>query len=420
MIMKKFMMMAMMAAAATTTFAQDALVKEAKKQLGKSEFDAAAQTLAPALTSSETLDKAAAWNLQSEIMYGKYSAISSKQMENQVKQINEVTDTLGMYKAALAAWEAVQKCDEFDQQPDAKGKVKLKFRSAAQTKYKNFGVTLVQGGQYFYQQKDNANALASWKQYLGMKDTPIFAEVKDFPKDPFYEDIVYYVAFLSYQEKNYDDAVKYAKMIASIPDKADEANEIMLFAKKETLKTKADSLEYVGMVKDLHKAAPDNERYFNLLVDYYNHVGNKAEKLAWVEEEIAVNAQNKMPWAIKGESLMTDEKWDEAVEAFKKAVEIDPTWTPCLFNIGICLNSKAIAMNDELMDKKTMGLTPENLEKVKVVLREAQIYLEKTREQDPDQLETKWGYPLYRIYYALGNKEKMTELEAVDPSLKME
>ena len=416
--MKKFMMMALMAAAATTTFAQDALVKEAKKQLSKGDFDAAAQTLAPALKSSETLDKAAAWNLQSEIMYGKYTAISTKQMENQVKKVDEATDTLGMYKAALAAWEAVQKCDVFDQQPDAKGKVKLKFRSPAQTKYKNFGVTLVQGGQFFYQKKDYANALACWKNYLGMKSTPTFADVKDFPKDPFYDDIVYYVAFLSYQEKNYDDAVKYAKMIASIPEKADEANEIMLFAKKETLKTKADSLEYVGMVKDLHKAAPDNERYFNLLVEYYNHANDPAAKAAWIDEEIKIAPQNKMPWAIKGESLMNAEKWDEAVEAFKKAVEIDPTWTPCLFNIGICLNSKAIALNDELMDKKTMGLSTENAEKVKAVLRDAQVYLEKTREMDPDQMETKWGYPLYRIYYALGNKEKMAELEAIDPSLK--
>ena len=420
MIMKKFLMMAMMAAAATTTFAQEALVKEAKKQFGKGEFDAAVQTLAPALTSSETLDKAAAWNLQSEIMYGKFTAISSKQMENQVKKIDEVTDTLGMHKAALAAWEAVLKCDEFDQQPDAKGKVKLKYRTPAQTKYKNFGVSLVQAGQFFYQQKMNTEAINAWKAYLDMKESPIFAEVKDFPKDSFYDDIVYYVAFLAYQEKQYDTAIKYAKMIASNPEKADEANEIMLFAKKETLKSKADSLEYVAMVKDLHKASPDNERYFNLLVDYYNHVTDKSEKTAWIEEELQFIPQNKMPWALKGEAMMNEEKWDDAVAAFKKAVEIDPSWTACMFNIGICLNSKAIALNDELMDKKTMGLTPENLEKVKAVLSEAQVYLEKTRELDPDQLETKWGYPLYRIYYSLQNKEKMAELEAVDPSLKMD
>ena len=415
--MKKILTMALMAAFATTTFAQEATVKEAKKLFGKSDFDAAAQLLAPALTSAETIDKAAAWNLQSEIMHGKYNAISSKQMENQVKKINEATDTLGMHQAAVAAWEAALKCDEFDQLPDAKGKVKLKYRTPAQTKYKNFGVSLVQAGQFFYQKKDTKNAIRAWNAYLDMKKSPIFAEVADFPKDPFYDDIVYYVSFLSYQEKDYDTAMKYAQQLAANPEKADEANEILLFSKKETLKSKADSLEYVGMVQNLHKANPDNERYFNLLVDYFNHAP-KADKLAWVEEEIAVAPQNKMPWAIKGESLMGDEKWDEAVEAFKKAVEIDPEWVPCLFNIGICLNSKAIALNDQLMDKKTMGLTPENLEKVKAVLRDAQVYLEKTRELDPDQLQTKWGYPLYRIYYSLGNKEKMAELEAVDPSLK--
>lgn len=414
--MKKILTMALMAAVATTTFAQDATVKEAKKLFGKGEFDAATQTLAPALTSAETIDKAAAWNLQSEIMYGKWSAISAKQMENQVKKIDEATDTLGMHKAAVEAWEAVLKCDEFDQLPDAKGKVKMKYRTPAQTKYKTFGVSLVQAGQYFYQKKDYKAALNAWQTYLNMKSTPIFAEVADFPKDPFYDDILYYVSFLAYQEKDYPTAVKYAQLLASNPEKADEANEILLFSKKETLLSKADSLEYVGMVKELHKANPESERYFNLLVDYYNHV-SAAEKLAWVEEELAVAPQNKMPWAIKGEAMMNAEKWDEAIEAFKKAIEIDPEWVPCLFNTGICLNSKAIALNDQLMDKKTMGLTPENLEKVKAVLRDAQVYLEKTRELDPDQLQTKWGYPLYRIYYSLGNKEKMTELEAIDPTL---
>ena len=56
MIMKKLMIMALMAGAATTAFAQDAVVKEAKKLQSKGDFDAAAQMLAPALTSIETVD----------------------------------------------------------------------------------------------------------------------------------------------------------------------------------------------------------------------------------------------------------------------------------------------------------------------------------------------------------------------------
>ena len=409
--MKKFMLMAMMAAAATTTFAQDALVKEAKKLFAKSDFDGAAQVLAPALTSSETLDKAAAWNLQSEILYGKYNAISTKQTENQVKKIDEATDTLGMYRAAVDAWKAVLKCDELDQQPDAKGKVKIKYRTPAQMKYKTFGIALVQGGQYFYSHKDNASALEAWKLYLGMKETPIFADVKDFPKDPFYGDIAYYVAFLSYQEKNFADAEKYARIVAEDPEKADEANEIMLFSKKETLQTKADSIEYLSMVKDLHKQNPSEERYFNLLMDYYVHANDAAAMNAWVDDELVANPENKMAWALKGESQMNNREWDAAVASYQKAIDLDPTFVQVLFNAGVCLNSKAIDLKDQLADKNTGGLTQENADKVKAILAESKVYLEKTRELDPMREKVNWAYPLYQIYYSLGDEANTAEME---------
>ena len=175
--MKKMMMMALMAAAATTAFAQDALIKEAKKLMGKGEFDQAAEMLAPALTSSETTDKKGAWNLQSEIMYGKYMAIQTEATKNQIEKKNTPYDTLGMHNSVVAAWEAVLKCDEFDMQPDEKGKVKPKYRQASQNKYKNFGVALVQAGQYFYQnRKDNDGAFKAWSAYLDMKNTPIYAK----------------------------------------------------------------------------------------------------------------------------------------------------------------------------------------------------------------------------------------------------
>jgi tetratricopeptide (TPR) repeat protein len=114
---------------------------------------------------------------------------------------------------------------------------------------------------------------------------------------------------------------------------------------------------------------------------------------------------------------MNNSEWDAAVESYKKAIEVDPEFVQCVFNAGVCLNSKAIALNDQLADKKTGGLTKDNAEKVKSVLRDAQGFLERARELDGDQLKVKWAYPLYRIYYSLQMKDKMAELEAIDPSL---
>ena len=67
--MKKVLMMAVVAAMATTTFAQDDLVKEAKKLCSKGELEQAVTTITPALTSDQTEDKAEAWNVMSEIQY---------------------------------------------------------------------------------------------------------------------------------------------------------------------------------------------------------------------------------------------------------------------------------------------------------------------------------------------------------------
>ena len=77
------------------------------------------------------------------------------------------------------------------------------------------------------------------------------------------------------------------------------------------------------------------------------------------------------------------------------------------------MNGKAIELKDQLADKKTGGLTKENADKVKSILAEALVYLEKAKELDPDREKVNWAYPLYQIYYSMGNKEKSDEMEAL-------
>jgi len=185
----------------------------------------------------------------------------------------------------------------------------------------------------------------------------------------------------------------------------------MIFSKKESMKTKEDSVAYVNMLKDLRKQNPDEERFFNLLMDYYTRAKDMNAMKAWADEEITINSGNKMAWALKGEVQMNQSEWDAAVESYKKAIEIDPNFVQCVFNAGVCLNSKAIALKDQLADKNTGGLTKENAEKVKVILNEALTYMERAKELDPDSEKVKWAYPLYQIYYALGDKAKADEME---------
>ncbi len=411
--MKKIMMMAMMAAAATTAFAQDALVKEAKKQFSAGELDEAAATLAPALNSAETTDKAAAWNLLNDIKYKIY------QEEFQKFALHQQYNADRMITSLVEGFNAAEECEKYDPLPNAKGKVKIRFRKANATRYMQERQWLYNGGVLQYQADNKHGAIKAWGAYINSSKSPLFQEMT-MPQDTLLSDAAYNTALLAYQEKDYDTAKKYAEVAATFPDKEDDAINMKLFIQKETAQNHADSLAYLAELKKQHAAKPDKEQLFNLLQEYYSRANDNEAMKAWAKEETGINANNKMAWALLGEAEMNDEHWDAAIEAFKKAAELDPSWTPVVFNTGVCLNSKAIALQDELMDKKTMNISKENKEKVTAVLRQAQGYLEKTRELDPNRETTNWTYPLYRIYYATGDKAKMAELEAIDPSLKMD
>ena len=410
--MKKFFIMAMLAAAATTAFAQDALVKEAKQLFAANDLDQAAAKLAPALTSAETKDKAEAWNLMNEIKYKIYQEQFNKVM------LRQPFDTTRMVNALIDAFKAAEQCEKYDSQPNEKGKLKIRFRKANSQRYIADRQWIYNGGIFMYQNHNTKEAIKAWSTYIDSYKSPLFQEFVPMPADTLLPDAAYNSALLAYQDKDYDTAKKYADVAASYPDKKDDAINMKLFIQKETLQTKADSAAYLATLKELHKAQPEKEQYFNLLQEYYGRANDIEAMKAWALEETKLDASNKMAWALLGEAEMNAEHWDAAIDAFKKAVELDPTWVACVFNTGICYNSKAIALNDELMDKKTMGLTDANAEKVKNVLRDAKVYLEKARELDPNHEQTNWVYPLYRIYYALKDKAKMAEMEALDPSLK--
>lgn len=406
--MKKTMLMATMAAIAASAFAQDDLVKQAQKLKDK-DPQQALTTITPALTSSATADKAAAWNTAAQIQYKIFTDQQQIQLENQVKQENKPVDEAAMNTAVTEALKAALKCDEYDRQPNEKGKVKPRFRKANQTTFKPVRLHVINAGLWAYNNKDYDKALDFWSCYINSKNDPMFEGV-DFSDDTNYSEICYYAALTAYQAKKYDEAVKYARLAAEDPAKAADANEILLFSQKETCKTAADTVNYVNTLKELHAKNPSDEKVFGLLVDYYANSSDKDEAKAFATAEIASNPGNKMAHALKGQIEMEAQNWDEAYEAFYKAQELDPEFILCSYNAGICLISKAQNMNEQLADKRTGNLAAADLAKIQDVMKQALPLLNKCREKDADQLTVRWAYPLYQVYYSLGDKENADEV----------
>jgi len=408
--MKKVMMMAMMAVVAMTASAQEDVVKSAKKLFDKGSVDEAIQAVQPALATGSAEEKASAWNLLSLAQYKKFSDIQAKKLENQVKQTNEPIDEAAMNAAAVAALEAAMKCDEFDNMPNEKGKVKPRFRAENQKIYQNERLQCINAGQYEYNQKNYGGAFKAFALYVDSNASPLFTGL-DMSQDQYLHEVAYFASLAAYQSKDYENVIKYARIAAQDTAKAKDATEILVFSKKETMKTKEDTLEYIDMLKDASQKFPQDNRYSAWIGDYYLQSGNNDELLKWAEGEIAKRPNDKFGYTYKGEALRLSGKFDEAVECYKKAFEIDPTYIAAAYQAGVSLNSKAIGLKDQLADKKTGKLTVENANKIKAILNDAKTYLEKVRELDPNREQVNWAYALYQMYYSLGDNAKAAEIE---------
>lgn len=410
--MKKMMMMAFMAAATMTTFAQKEVIKNAESLLKKGNVEEAIQAIQPALNAGSNEEKAAAWNVLSTAYYKKFSDIQTQKLEEQVKQTGATIDEGAMNNAIVAAFEAALKCDEFDNMPDEKGKVKPKFRPVNQKTYQNGRLQCINAGQYEYNQKNYNGAFKAFALYVDTNGAPLFTGI-DMTKDDYKYEVAYFASLSAYQGKDYPNVIKYAQIAAQDTAKAKDATEILVFSKRETMKTKQDTLEYIEMLKDASQKFPADTRYSAWIGDYYLQSSNAEELNKWADAEIAKNPQNKFAYTYKGEALRLSNKFDEAVECYKKAFEIDPTYVAAAYQAGVSLNSKAIAMKDELADKKTGMLTNENADKVRAVLNDSKEYLEKVRAADPNREQVNWAYALYQVYYSLGETDKASELEKI-------
>ena len=91
-------------------------------------------------------------------------------------------------------------------------------------------------------------------------------------------------------------------------------------------------------------------------LNIYLSTGRGKEALDKIDKAIAADPSNSNLYAVKGSILDQDKRPAEALEAYKKAVEIDPKNFDAQFNIGVYNYNKAADAYT-----KASKMDPENL-----------------------------------------------------------
>ena len=388
--MRKLIVAALMVLGTSTAFAADS--PALKAILGAKTYAEAEALLKQSLEQlAGPEEKAEAYNHLVDLSMDDFNKESQVALQNAtMKQMgqegNTPFDTLKMYQSYYNAMQAALECNNYDQMPNEKGKVKPKYEKSNANRLYSNRVNLIQGGEYFRTAGKNEVALDFYKAYVVSYDAPLFNSVEKKP-DEFYYDVARVGAVVAFQLKNYD-----------------VANEMADVAMK-------DSVAYTNKVKELYAKNTKNEMIFGTLVTLYSNMKMKDELNKLFDEKLAEDPNNFVVYAVRGQNAQFEGDIDTAIPNYKKAIEIQPDNAQILTYLGACLFDKAQKAEEKA--GATTGEIPATAKaQIEPVFKEAEGYLEKAKQLDPNREQSQWAYPLYRVYYRLYGPQDPKTVEA--------
>ena len=393
------MIAAMMVLGAISAFAGDS---DALKAVLKAKTYADAKALVEQNLGSMANDaeKAKAYNHLVELSMKQFNDQQSIIQMNQITKKNDPVDMEAMNEGAYNALVAAQECYKYDQLPNAKGKIAPKYDNNAERVW-NARIQLVSAGDDARTKNNTTLALKYWNAWFNSESSPLFNKIPAEKKaEPYKEQVAFLGAWLSKENKDMAQALKYCDVAMNSDEYKKQALNIKLEVLKGDLKTHEDSLKYINNLKDLYANDAKNEILLDNLNSMFASMRMDKEQLELLDNALAADPNNFVALADKGMYYIAKNDADNAIKNLKKALEIKPENGAVMVYLGACLNVKASNLQD-----------PNGR---KVVYQEAIKYLDKAKELDPEKKQYNWGYNRYQAYYGLygPNDPKTKQAEA--------
>lgn len=262
--------------------------------------------------------------------------------------------------------------------------------------------------QFCYQNQDYDGAYAAYDGWLTYPATkklvagePSVENDTDFDK----AQVAYYACLAAYQGKNFDkvgvhldEAMKFEKEVKTV-------RQLRLMSLLE----QGDTANWIAAAREY---AIDDEVVAQNLLAYYTEKKMTDESLAFADELLAADPNNKIANYSKGVVLFGQDKYVEALPYFEKSTEIDPDFTDAYYNAGVCCCNEGYRVNDAIGKKKLKPAEYDaEIAKVKDWYRKAEPFFLQVKELDPEN-PRRWASRLKTVYYITGEKDKEAAMEA--------
>ncbi len=396
--MKRVLLPVALLFAALTINAQEDAVKDAKRKMATDPVQAEA-LIQGALTNPETMSKADTWNTAGKIEKAIFDA------EQEKMWLQQPNDTAKMFSSLVDMCNYFFKCDEYDQLPNEKGKVKMKYRKTNASMIDQNRFSLIDGGNYFYTVGDDASALKSWGMYVDLASVPMMQSFNYAQNDTNITNVAYYATVAAIRAEDYKASIKYAEVASSNPAYAEEVAE---YAEASYLAL-GDTVGWEAYVKDCIQRFPTNQYFFSRLINHYIMHDQLDVAEQYGKDMLANNPDNANTLFVVGYIYQLLNNYDKALELMERSVSIDPTSANTFSALGgVYIDLAQKASQEVPVDVNDPNYKQAN-DKYLAYVDKAKVNYEKARQLAPDNRDL-WLRPLYSIYYAL-NAPEFEEME---------
>lgn len=363
------------------------------------------------IKSGKNLDKAE--NLMTDLLNDSSSRGNEKVwlllFESQRKQydqgneklyLKEKYDTTALFLVGKRIFDTLEGLDSLDRLPDARGKVKLKYRDRSAELLNIYRPNLFNGGVFFMKKHDFSRAYDFFDTYINSAVKPMFARYQYAERDKRLPEAAYWASYCGYKLEKPQLTLRHTyqalKDSVHLP--------YMLQYLSETYKLEKDTARYVQTLKDGFSKYPKFPFFFPRLIDYYSHIGAYDEAMKSCNEALQTDSVNTLFRYAKSSLLLTMGRYKQSFAISKALIAENDTLADAYLNAGLALFDQAVEL-----DKKTQSGS-KKYNQILELYRKAMPYLEKYRAMAPDQKD-KWALPLYTIYLNLNMGKQFDEID---------
>ncbi|SFS49714.1 tetratricopeptide repeat protein [Sphingobacterium wenxiniae] len=365
---KKAILFSLLVAAGTTTFAQTSNLRKAKSslqkydelksagsaELGRSNLTTAKEAIDQAIAHDKTKDDAETWTV--------YALVNAN-----------VATLDNSEEAATAAADAIKKAKELD----------------ADNKH---GDNLTIAGQMLGQFSFN-QGVGAWDKQDFKTAYKLFGNALTYlPGDT---TLTYYSGLAAIQSQDYPSAIEKYKEL--IPAKEFSAHRSVLVDLPKLYLSTQDTINALEYAAIAVREYPDDNDAVVQNIELNLIVGNEAKVITDIENQIAKDGNNKSLYYYLGIAQSAANNSDKAIEAYKKAIAIDPNYSDANRNAAATIINSVRDELNAVNEDKTLSNADYNtkVDALKEKIKGALPYLEKVVElnpQDSDALRSLKGY----------------------------